>query len=72
MSAGSPFYSNGLPRFKGSNDSNGEMHGFWEFFRTDGSLMRSGSFDHGKQIGEWKTFARDGRLVKTTNFGAAN
>jgi antitoxin component YwqK of YwqJK toxin-antitoxin module len=47
------------------------MHGYWEFFRTDGSLMRSGSFDHGKQVGEWKTYARDGRLVKTTQFGSA-
>lgn len=66
MSAGSPFYSNGLPRFKGEYDAAGEMHGFWEFFRIDGSLMRSGSFEHGQQTGEWKTFARDGSLVKTT------
>jgi antitoxin component YwqK of YwqJK toxin-antitoxin module len=69
MSAGSPFYANGLPRFKGENDSAGEMHGYWEFYRIDGSLMRSGSFEHGAQKGEWKTFARDGSLVKTTNFG---
>ena len=44
------------------------MHGFWEFFRKDGSLMRSGSFDNGKQVGAWKTFDRDGKLVKETNF----
>jgi antitoxin component YwqK of YwqJK toxin-antitoxin module len=69
VSAGSPFYENGLPRFKGET-VNGEMHGFWEFFRKDGSLMRSGNFDHGRQIGIWKTFARDGRLVKETDFGS--
>jgi len=69
MSAGSPFYPSGLPRFKGENDEAGEMHGYWEFYRADGTLMRSGWFDHGHQTGEWKTFARDGRLVKTTNFG---
>ena len=67
MSAGSPFYENGLPRFKG-NYLDGEMHGFWEFFRKDGSLMRSGAFDRGVQIGVWKTLDRAGNLVKETKF----
>jgi antitoxin component YwqK of YwqJK toxin-antitoxin module len=63
----SPFYENGLPRFKGDYLA-GEMHGFWEFFRKDGSLMRSGYFDRGVQVGVWKTFDRLGVLVKETNF----
>ena len=67
MSAGSPFYENGLPRFKGKY-KNGKMHGYWEFFRKDGSLMRSGTFDEDVQVGVWKTFARDGSLVKETLF----
>lgn len=45
------------------------MHGFWEFFRKDGTLMRSGTFDNGNQVGIWRTFDRDGNLVKETNFG---
>jgi antitoxin component YwqK of YwqJK toxin-antitoxin module len=52
----------------GQNDSKGQMHGYWEFYRTDGSVMRTCNFYHGKQVGEWNTFARDGRLVKTTDF----
>jgi antitoxin component YwqK of YwqJK toxin-antitoxin module len=67
MLAGSPFYENGLPRFKGEYQ-NGKMNGYWEFYRKDGSLMRSGTFDEEKQVGVWKTFARDGSLVKETNF----
>ena len=67
MPAGSPFYENGLPRFKGDY-LNGKMHGYWEFYRKDGSLMRSGNFDEEQQIGVWKTFARDGSLVKETKF----
>ena len=67
MSAGSPFYENGLPRFKGEY-LNGKMHGYWEFYRKDGSLMRSGTFNEEVQVGVWKTFARDGSLVKETNF----
>ena len=64
----SPFYDNGLPRFKGDYSA-GKMHGFWQFFLKDGSLMRSGSFDHDRQIGVWKTFDREGKLVKETDFG---
>ena len=67
MTSVSPFYDNGNPRFKGAYKNN-EMHGFWEFFRKDGSLMRSGSFDEGTQTGVWKTFDRIGKLVKETNF----
>jgi antitoxin component YwqK of YwqJK toxin-antitoxin module len=46
----------------------GEMHGSWEFFRKDGSVMRTGEFDRGRQIGIWRTFDRSGRLVKETDF----
>ena len=63
----SPFYENGLPRFKGEY-LDGEMHGLWEFFRKDGTLMRLGAFDRGVQVGVWKTFDREGNLVKETNF----
>ena len=54
-------------RFKGEY-LDGEMHGYWEFYRKDGSVMRTGSFDRGKQVGEWKTFDRSGLLVRTTHF----
>ena len=46
----------------------GEMHGDWSFYRKDGSLMRSGSFDRGAQVGVWRTFDPDGRMVKESHF----
>ena len=58
----SPFYENGLPRFKGEYLGD-EMHGPWEFYRKDGSLMRSGEFDRGEQVGIWRTYDREGKLV---------
>jgi antitoxin component YwqK of YwqJK toxin-antitoxin module len=70
MSAGSPLYDNGLPRFKGEY-LDGKMHGYWEFYRKDGSLMRSGAFDREVQVGVWKTFDRTGALVKETKFKSA-
>jgi antitoxin component YwqK of YwqJK toxin-antitoxin module len=41
----------------------GELHGTWEWFRRDGSLMRSGEFRAGHQCGVWRTYSSDGRLV---------
>lgn len=42
---------------------NGELHGCWEWFRQDGSLMREGEFEHGAQTGVWRTWDRSGGLV---------
>ena len=63
-------YDNGLPRFKGDY-LDGKMHGYWEFYRKDGSLMPSGNFDREVQVGVWKTFDRAGALVKETTFKSA-
>jgi antitoxin component YwqK of YwqJK toxin-antitoxin module len=60
-------YATGTLKSTGST-LDGEMHGDWQFFRLDGSLMRSGTFDRGRQVGVWRTFDRAGRLVKETTF----
>lgn len=60
-------YPNGAVKFKGFL-LDGEMHGAWEFYRTDGSPMRSGEFDRGKQVGVWRTFDRSGAVLKETDF----
>ena len=61
-------YPNGNPRFRGFH-LDGEMHGEWTFYRSDGSVMRTGTFDRGRQVGEWTTFDRTGKTVKVTDFG---
>jgi antitoxin component YwqK of YwqJK toxin-antitoxin module len=60
-------YDNGGPKHRGFT-LDGEMHGAWEFYRRDGSLMRSGVFDRGQQVGIWRTFDRSGAVVKETVF----
>lgn len=60
-------YANGKVKFSGFR-LEGEMHGAWSFYRTDGSKMRSGKFDRGRQIGTWKTYDRSGRVVKEASF----
>jgi antitoxin component YwqK of YwqJK toxin-antitoxin module len=48
---------------------NGECEGYWEWFRKDGTRMRSGYFDKGKQVGEWTTYDQKGNIFKVTQVG---
>ena len=44
------------------------MTGYWEWFRKDGTRMRSGHFDSaGQQIGEWITYDKKGKVYKVTS-----
>jgi antitoxin component YwqK of YwqJK toxin-antitoxin module len=40
--------------------------GYWEWFRREGTRMRSGTFEHGEQVGEWTTYDKNGDIYKVT------
>ena len=40
--------------------------GYWEWFRKDGTKMRSGHFEEGRQVGEWITYDGAGAVYKVT------
>ena len=40
--------------------------GYWEWFRKDGTKLRSGTFDRGIQVGEWTTYDKAGAVYKVT------
>ena len=40
--------------------------GYWEWFRKDGTKLRSGYFEDGEQVGEWTTYDKDGKVYKVT------
>ncbi len=44
----------------------GKPHGPWKWFRIDGTLKRSGTFDRGEPIGEWITYDKLGKVYKVT------
>ena len=44
----------------------GRPDGYWEWFRLDGTMLRSGTFDRGRQTGEWTTYDRSGAPYKVT------
>ena len=48
----------------------GELHGYWEWFRKDGTKMRSGHFDRGVKVGEWTTYDKTGAVYKVTQIKA--
>ena len=43
------------------------MTGYWEWFRQDGTKLRSGHFAAGQQTGEWTTYDRNGKVHKVTD-----
>jgi antitoxin component YwqK of YwqJK toxin-antitoxin module len=40
--------------------------GYWEWFRRNGTKLRSGSFEKGEQTGEWTTYDQDGKVHNVT------
>ena len=40
--------------------------GYWEWFRLDGTKLRSGYFEHGEPTGEWTTYDKKGQIYKVT------
>jgi len=40
--------------------------GYWEWYRLDGTRMRSGTFENGEQVGEWTTYDKSGKVYKVT------
>ena len=40
--------------------------GYWEWFRVDGTRLRSGTFENGAQVGEWTTYDKRGEVYKVT------
>lgn len=41
--------------------------GYWEWFRKDGTRLRSGWFENGQQTGQWTTYDKQGEPYKITH-----
>jgi antitoxin component YwqK of YwqJK toxin-antitoxin module len=49
---------------------NGIPDGYWEWFRKDGTKLRSGYFNMNTQVGEWTTYDKEGKVYKVTKMKA--
>lgn len=60
------YYSDGGLRAKGKKVGDA-LHGYWEWFRKDGTKLRSGYFNKNVQVGEWITYDKSGNVHNITH-----
>jgi antitoxin component YwqK of YwqJK toxin-antitoxin module len=61
------YHANGTTKWSKGRIVHGEPEGYWEWYRIDGTLKRSGNFQAGKPVGEWITYNQEGQPYKRTN-----
>ncbi len=61
------YHANGKSIFAKGKVVDGHPNGYWEWYRSDGTLKRSGHFDTGEPVGEWITYDQKGQVYKVTN-----
>ncbi len=60
------YHKDGSVRARGFTTEDGTLTGYWEWFRKDGTKLRSGSFENDEQVGEWTTYDKSGEVYKVT------
>ncbi len=60
------YHANGKTRWSKGKIVNGQTEGYWEWYRPDGTLKRSGYFRRGEPVGEWTTYDDQGNVYKVT------
>lgn len=61
------YYKDGSVKGRGSVVGS-QMDGYWEWYRKNGTKMRSGHFKLNTQVGEWITYDQQGNIYKVTDF----
>ncbi len=61
------YHANGTTIWSKGKVVNGQPEGYWEWYRIDGTIKRSGHFERGEPVGEWITYDKDGKRYKVTN-----
>ena len=61
------YHANGQTKWSKGKIVDGKPDGYWEWYRLDGTLKRSGHFDMGEAVGEWVTYDQQGNKYKVTN-----
>jgi antitoxin component YwqK of YwqJK toxin-antitoxin module len=60
------YHNDGSVWAKGQHRA-GKATGYWEWFRKDGTRMRSGYFEGDEQVGKWTTYDQQGTAFKVTD-----
>lgn len=60
------YHANGKTIWSKGKVKSGKAEGYWEWYRPDGTLKRSGYFKGGEPVGEWITYDQKGKAFKKT------
>ncbi len=60
------YHANGKTMWSKGKMVNDIPEGYWEWYRPDGTLKRSGHFENGEQVGEWITYDEAGKKYKVS------
>ena len=60
------YHANGKTVWSRGKVVDGQADGYWEWYRLDGTLKRSGYFTKGQPVGEWTTYDQQGNVHKVT------
>ncbi len=60
------YHASGKSMWSKGKIKDGKAHGYWEWYRVDGTLKRSGTFAAGEPVGEWTTYDAKGKIYKVT------
>ncbi len=58
------YHANGQTVWSKGRFVDGAPDGYWEWYRLDGTIKRSGWFKLGEPVGEWTTYDRAGKVYK--------
>jgi antitoxin component YwqK of YwqJK toxin-antitoxin module len=61
------YHANGKTVWSKGKILDGKPEGYWEWYRIDGTIKRSGNFKNGEPVGEWITYDTKGKPYKKTN-----
>ncbi len=60
------YHANGKTIWSKGRIVDGNPEGYWEWYRIDGTIKRSGQFEKGEPAGEWTTYDEKGEPYKVT------
>ncbi|MBD1424013.1 toxin-antitoxin system YwqK family antitoxin [Sphingobacterium arenae] len=60
------YHANGQTIWSKGKIVDGKPEGYWEWYRIDGTIKRSGHFNSGEPDGEWTTYDAKGQPYKKT------
>ncbi len=60
------YHASGKTVWSKGKMKDGNPDGYWEWYRLDGTLKRSGTFQNGEPAGTWTTYDSKGEAYKVT------